>query len=252
MHYSYHLISEYKNPELICGIFPTLFPFGIGGFEDKWRNPAVSFEKHAKYFLELQNRQFRYHYFVIFIDFNVIQRRKAHLNVHLTVSSKQFDSVAKDLTSLTSDAWNSYQLLKEINTVAEKLPGSQTSKVQIRNKICSYFGYAGLPQLFFTFNPCAVHSPIFQVIYGDTSVDLNQMYPKLVPRHVRAYRLAQYPVAGAKFFEFSFQAAFQYLLGWDFEKVCSTDQGGVLGKLRAFFGNTELTERGEFHIHCEL
>jgi hypothetical protein len=27
-------IKEYKNPELMPGMFPTLWPFGIGGFED--------------------------------------------------------------------------------------------------------------------------------------------------------------------------------------------------------------------------
>lgn len=35
IHYGSAAISEYNNPDLIPGMFPTLFPFGISGFEDK-------------------------------------------------------------------------------------------------------------------------------------------------------------------------------------------------------------------------
>ncbi|THU97063.1 hypothetical protein K435DRAFT_608416, partial [Dendrothele bispora CBS 962.96] len=260
LHYSHHFVPEYNNPNLICGLFPTLFPLGIGGFEDKRRKVPVSFERHAKHFFCLRDRKFRYHYYFIFVVFNILQRRKAHLNVHLTASSKKFSSVAQSFSSLTAADLNSlskrlkeekstsplnakeklgYRLLKEVNTVAAKIPGSQAMKVHTRNEIRSFFGYFGLPQLYFTFNPSAVHSPIFQVMYGDTSIDLNDLYPKIVPKHQQAYRLARDPVAGAEFFEFSFQCAFRYLLGWNFDKGHSTDRGGVLGKIRAFHGNTE-------------
>ncbi|KAF5333957.1 hypothetical protein D9758_017594 [Tetrapyrgos nigripes] len=273
IHHSYSFVSEYNNPDLICGMFPTLFPFGTGGFENRDRKPFVTFETHANYLLDLNDRSIRYHYSFLFVVFGIMQRRSAHLCVHLTTSSRSLSSVANAFDSLTSESLDKlakrvekegylqtmssqdkviFQLLKKVNAVAARIPGSQSAKVHTRNEIQSYFAYFGLPQLFFTFNPCAVHSPSFQVIYGDTSVDLNQMFPKLVSRYERTCRLARDPVAGADFFQFSFKMAFQHLLGWDFEKRRSTEAGGIFGKLRAFYGTLELTERGEFHGHFEI
>jgi hypothetical protein len=33
LHRSSHAIPEYKNPDLMPGMYTTLYPFGIGGFE---------------------------------------------------------------------------------------------------------------------------------------------------------------------------------------------------------------------------
>ncbi|THU90071.1 hypothetical protein K435DRAFT_821225 [Dendrothele bispora CBS 962.96] len=234
-------------------MFPTLFPLGIGGFEDSERKPPVSFDTQANYFLDLHDRRFRYHYSFLFVVFNIKQRRMQHLQVHFTTSSKRYASVTlknlasridkeKFISSPSDDERKAFHLLKEVNTVAARVPGSQSTKVHIRNEIRSYFGYFGLPHLFFTFNPCAVHSPIFQVIYGDNSFQgLNAHLDWLVILWL-----------GLIFFEFSFKAAFQYLLGWDFKTGKSTECGGIFGKLRAFYGTVELTERGEFHGHVEL
>ncbi|KAF5357491.1 hypothetical protein D9758_012513 [Tetrapyrgos nigripes] len=273
IHHSYSFVSEYNNPDLICGMFPTLFPLGVGGFENRDRKPYVAFDKQANYYLYYHDRSFRYHYTFLFVVFNIMQRRIAHLGVHMTTTSQSLFSVANTFASLSSQSLEKlakriekegylqtmspeeklgFQLLRKVNTVAARIPGSQSAKVHTRNEIRSYFGYFGLPQLFFTFNPCAVHSPIFQVIFGDRSVNLDQMYPKLVSRYERACRIARDPVAGADFFQFSFQTAFRYLLGWDFDKRCSTEEGGIFGKIRAFYGTLEHTERGEFHGHFEI
>ncbi|THU88260.1 hypothetical protein K435DRAFT_821710 [Dendrothele bispora CBS 962.96] len=197
-------------------MFPTLFSLGIGGFEDPKRKTPVSFDTQANYYLDLHDRRFRYHYSFLF-------RRMQHLQVHFTTSSKRYASVTlknlasridkeKFISSPSDDERKAFHLLKEVNTVAARVPGSQSTKVHIRNEIRSYFGYFGLPHLFFTFNPCAVHNE---------NVNLDSMVPNLVPRIERAFRLAP---------------AFQYLLGWDFKTGKSTECGGIFGKLRAFYG----------------
>ena len=140
-------------------------------------------------------------------------------------------------------------LLKYVNTIAAHIPGLHTSKIFIHNEICSYFSFFGLPQLFFTFNPNPAYSPIFQVMYGDSTVDLTSCFPKLVSAHERAIRLAEDPVAAADFYEFSFKCCFEYLLGWDFKKGKSTDTGGIFSHLRAFYGSSEYTEHGNLHGH---
>src|SRR6266850_7721791 len=40
-------------------------------------------------------------------------------------------------------------------------------------------GYFGLPHIFMTINPNASHSPLFQLMYGDETVDLSERYPNL-------------------------------------------------------------------------
>ncbi|KAF6746382.1 hypothetical protein DFP72DRAFT_823179, partial [Ephemerocybe angulata] len=260
LHHGKDPISEYNNPDLIPGMYPTLFPFGIGGFEIKSRATAVGFEKQANYYLNLADKSFRYHYFFMFVILNMIQRRRAHLHTSFTVNSARFQSVAPALTSLTPetlsdvaeiienekstksltpDQKKALDLLRYVNTIATKIPGSYAAKISARAEIRSYFSYFGLPHLFFTFNPAAVHSPIFQVMYGDNTVDLESRYPKVPQASERVRRLAHDPVAAADFYDFAVKALFEHLLGWDFLKQESTERGGIFGRIRAFYAATE-------------
>ncbi|KAF5365147.1 hypothetical protein D9757_011773 [Collybiopsis confluens] len=264
-------ITEYNNPALFPGMFPTLFPLGIGGFEDPQQSPRVSLELHAEHLLDQSNRSFRYHYFFPFVALNIIQRRKSHLFTSLSVSSQKFSIIGPQLLSVTPGVLSSlaahlkdehslsdmsfeqqkaYQLLQQVNFISAKIPGSQATKLSIRHQVTNYFAYFGLPHLWFTFNPSAVHSPVFQVFYGDTNVDLSERFPNILsPRAQRAIRLARDPVAAADFFDFMYHALFRDLFGWNFDTGKSTEQGGILGHIRAFYGCAELTDRGSFHGH---
>ncbi|KAJ3778443.1 hypothetical protein FB446DRAFT_631830, partial [Lentinula raphanica] len=261
LHYDKDPVNEYNNPDLFPGMFPTLYPLGIGGFECSLQNPQVSIEAHAQYLLDQPERTFRYHHFFPFVILNVIQRRKAHLHTSLSVSAEKFQYIAPSLLSVTPSALSNlaqrlksesslcnfsdderkaFQLLHEVNIVSAKIPGSQASKLTIRHQLQSYFGYFGLPHLWFTYNPSAVHSPVFQVFYGNRNIDLSERYPDiLVPRSKRAYCVAKDPVAAADFFDFMFHVLFQDLFGWDFKKGKSCDEGGIFGHLRAFYGCAE-------------
>ena len=87
---------------------------------------------------------------------NILQRRQAHLHTHFQVQKSKFDLVAQSLISVTSDdllsaarhlekegkynELNSCQqkalgLLQHVNTIAAHVPGSQASKIYIRNEI---------------------------------------------------------------------------------------------------------------------
>ncbi|KAF8227681.1 hypothetical protein L208DRAFT_1228640, partial [Tricholoma matsutake] len=100
--------------------------------------------------------------------------RMAHLQTHFTVKSLQFDSVAEKLVSvsheslaavanhlecegniaqLSDEQRNVMDLLKQVNTIAAKIPGSQASKIYCRNTIHSYTGFFGILTLYFTANP---------------------------------------------------------------------------------------------------
>ncbi|KAE9398676.1 hypothetical protein BT96DRAFT_957507 [Gymnopus androsaceus JB14] len=233
-------------------MFPTLFPLGIGGFEDHRRSPSVSLKAHASHLLDQAGRHFRYHAFYVF---------DCHLFTSFTVKSSYFPRIAPALLAVTpdilnsladlmrgecrpslfnSDQQNAFRLLGEVNTIAAHVPGSQAAKIGIRNEIRSYFGYFGMPHLFLTLNPSAI-------FYGDADVDLTLRRPlqnDLLKRSVRAYRVARDPVAASDFFDFMIKRTFDDLFGWDFSTCSSTEKGGLFGKLRAFYGVPELTDRG--------
>ena len=105
------------------------------------------------------------------------------------------DHIEHEHLSATLSSTDRYALtlLNHINTISACVPGSQSAKIFTRNEIRSYFGEFGLPHLFFTFNPSATHSPIFQVMVGDNAVDLTSQFPFIVPSKDRALRLAQDP-----------------------------------------------------------
>jgi len=189
------------------GMFPTLYPFGIGGFEDKTRATAISFKEQAAYYFNIPDRSFRYHFSYMFVALNMLQCRLAYLYTSFTVKNSNFDAVAcelisispdvlnslakkleqeKKLSTLTSEEQHAFNLLKKVNTISTRIPGSQASKIFIRNEIRNFFAFFGLPQIFFMFNPSAAHSPIFQVIFGDKTIDLSSRFPKIISGRERA------------------------------------------------------------------
>jgi hypothetical protein len=107
----------------------------------------------------------------------------------------------------------------------------------------------GMTVIFFTCNLNAVHSPMFQVIFGDEHIDFKARFPFIVEYNEKAQRLVKDPVAAADFFEFSINCIFKYLFGWDFNTQESSVEGGILGHLKAWYDVNELTERGGLHAH---
>lgn len=266
-------VSEYYNPSLFPGMFPSLFPYGVGGFDDDSREVTIGFRAHIEYLLDLADRRFRYHRSFLFIALNIFQRHMCHSETSLTVTKSRYDAIAPKLASLTPEVINRVArhiekegkvqdltsqekdvliLLREVNAVSKRIPGSMGSKLYARNEIRAYMAYFGLPHLYITLNPNPSHSPIFQVIWGDETVDLDARFPDLVDAAERGIRLASDPVAGADFFQFSLDCFLTHLMGWDKVQNCSSANGGIFGMLRAYYGSAEFTDRGNLHGHFLL
>jgi len=81
-------INEYNNPTLLPGMFPTLWPFGIGGSEDSSRQTSLSFAVQANYYFDIPDHSFRSHNAFMFVALNIIQRRACHLQTHFTLKKK--------------------------------------------------------------------------------------------------------------------------------------------------------------------
>lgn len=268
-------LSEYSNPTLFCQMFPTLYPYGLGGFELKTRSSAISFQAQAKWSLRQACPSFRKHKSFVFICLNIIQRRLCHISTSYRTKSADFPalsariqkiladpdlamSTAKHLederpvTTMSAGQKEVMDVLKALQTCSQKLPGSDAAKKKARSEIRAYMGYFGVPSIFLTLNPNPIHSPMFSAMMGDTEVDLQQLIPELPSAAIRAAWVAQDPVTGAEFYQKAIDMIFEQLCGWDPATKSSTNEGGIFGQLRAFYGVSEYTDRGCLHGHFLL
>ena len=65
--------NEFGNPLLFPKMYPTLFPYGIGGFEEESRKHKISLKRHVKHLLQLNDKRFQEHHSFSFIAFNILQ-----------------------------------------------------------------------------------------------------------------------------------------------------------------------------------
>ncbi|KAE8250119.1 hypothetical protein A4X13_0g4940 [Tilletia indica] len=264
-------VEDYNNPDLFPGMFPTLFPWGTGGFEQKTRKTPLSFGHQAKYLLDLTEPLFRRHWSFVFIVANIKQRRAIHLGSRLMCQSRDFDRfstllqrlnpavvqrvsehVARggSLKTLSGDEVQIFSLLKKCELVSANVPGSKAIMTRARADIRAYVGKFGIFQLFLTLNPGPSHSPVFQIFFGDRTFTLDTKAPVLPTSKARAARVADDPVAASDYFHFHINAVFKYLLGWDVRKQKSSPEGGLFGRLSAFYLVKEHSMRGQLHCHC--
>ena len=75
LHCSSFAVSEYSNPDLVPGMYPILFPLGLGGFEIADRNPKLPFETHANALLDVPNKSFRHHQ-------KILSNEDSHIFIH--------------------------------------------------------------------------------------------------------------------------------------------------------------------------
>jgi hypothetical protein len=58
--------NEFHNPDLFPMMYPTLFPYGLGGPSDTDRRTRLGFKRHVKHFFNLADRRFQEHYSFLF------------------------------------------------------------------------------------------------------------------------------------------------------------------------------------------
>lgn len=88
------------------------------------------------------------------------------------------------------------------------------------------------------------------MIFGSHDIDLDSEHPIFASTcSAHARNVAKDPVAAADFFDFMCRCLFEELFGWDFHAGKSKPKGGIFGKLCAYYGTAELTDRGNFHGH---
>ncbi|KAJ7705408.1 hypothetical protein B0H17DRAFT_1126243 [Mycena rosella] len=76
-------MNEFNNPNLFPMMYPTLFPYGLGGLEYKGRRSTLGFKTRIKHLFSLADRRFQEHYSFLFTAFNMLQRRAILLRTSL-------------------------------------------------------------------------------------------------------------------------------------------------------------------------
>ena len=148
--------SEFANPCLFPKMYPTLFPYGVGGFEDESRRYKISFKAHVKHLLKWHNNQFQQHHSFPFVAFNILQRRSVLLRTHLRMKRSKFAATAQMYEMITpetirrmidrshkddidivydDDDRRILRLMQDIRVITSQVPGSSSSHLQMRNKI---------------------------------------------------------------------------------------------------------------------
>ena len=261
-------VNEFFDPSLFPMLYPTLFPYGIGGTEDKRRTVAISLENHVKHFLSLTDRRFQEHYSFLFTAFNIIQRRKLLLHTSLKVKRTKFPGWADKFRSISpatieslitkssdgkypvaqnDEERNVLELMRDVNTVTAHVPGSAAARVNMRNEIRALTMKEGLPSFFITVNPADTRNPIVKFLAGD-EIDIDALLPEQVPKPwEQSILIAKNPVIAARFFDIYLKAFISTVLGYEAMRKDLT--GGVLGLVKAHYGCVEAQGRGTLHCH---
>ena len=260
--------NEFCNPTLFPKIYPTLFPYGVGGFEDDRRDTPLSFQRQVRHFLTLADRRFQEHHSFIFTAFNILQRRAVLLHSSLKVRKSSFATVAADYATLPPDVVSRVcarvgagvhvraeteeerrvlRLMDDMQLVTRNVPGSTGARVAMRNQVRGLMYSKGMPSFFLTINPADVYNPIVKFLAG-ADIDVDKLLPSEEPDYwQQSLLVAQNPVVATQFFHKYMTAFIKTLLGWDSSSRVATR--GALGTVKAFYGCVEAQGRGTLHCH---
>ena len=261
-------VNEFFNPRLFPSMYPTLFPYGIGGFEDKHRNVRVSFKRHVKHFFNLNDRRFQEHFSFLFTAFNIIQRRQLLLHTSLKVKRRNFHSIASkfatcspeaihrvmervsrgDFTTTHSEEENLVlKLMKEVQLVTSNVSGSSASRIAMKNEVRGLMMELGLPSFYITINPADIFNPLVKFLAG-AEIDIDNLLPEDIPQYrEQSLLVAQNPAVCAKFFNIYMKAFILAVLGYNAKDT--NVEGGILGVIKGYYGCVETQGRGTLHCH---
>lgn len=258
-----------SNPNHLYGAFPTLFPYGEGGFEVP-RPRKVPYETHTRWALEYQDKRFRKDLHFIFQVFGVIQKRKVCSSVKLQIDKAQYRrhemairrlkpldllkaaEEEKRKAPITNPAVRSLREL--VSSLRTKVPGTDESRTGMRSQIWGLTTMKNAPSIWLTINPSDTNDPIAQVLAGE-DINLREFIRTAGPNPTqRAQNVASDPFAAAKFFHYIISIVLEELLGIKVHK----DRGkiahkkGILGIIEAYIGAVEAQGRGTLHLHMLL
>ena len=258
------------DPNHLIGAFPTLFCFAKGGAEVH-RPVDVSYEAHAKWFMQYADRRFRKHLHFMFQIFGVIQKRQICTSTVLQIRRKDFIRNQEAIRSLKPADLSKASLeeirhapfsnptvrdlRRHVSAIRAKVMGTDESRIEIRAQIWSTIVMMGPPSLWITINPSDTNDPIAQVLAG-AEIDLDRFVPTLGPdSNERTFTMASDPYAASEFFHYIIDAVLEELFGITPSVKTGNSvrrRTGIFGKVANYIGTVEAQGRGTLHLHMVL
>jgi len=117
--------NEFYNPDLLPLTYPTLFPYGLGGFENLQHLTPLSFKQQVKLFFSLADWHFQEHYSFLFTISNILQHCAILLHTSLKVKRSSFDFFAREFCNISSEA------IRSVCDHYHNVMKTQSSKVRL-------------------------------------------------------------------------------------------------------------------------
>ena len=257
-----------SNPNHLMGCFPTLFPYGVGGFETE-RPINVPYETHAKWSMLYADKRFRKDIQFPFQVFGICQKREVCRSSVLQMKRSHFNQQINLISTLTPDDLikasqeesrkvrftnPAVQALREqLGAVRTRVKGTDESRQHVRSKIWGTNLIFNPPTLWITINPADTHDPIAQVFAG-VEIDLDHFCDTAGPNNSqRATNVTEDPFSSAKYFHFIIKCVLEILFG-----ITKTSNGrihreeGIFGNAQSYIGTVEAQGRGTLHLHLLL
>ena len=271
-------LSTSHSPDVYLQMWPTLFPYGVGSFEDPNRPRRLGFKEHIRHLLQLSDRRFQLHLSFIFVVYNIHTRRETAYTSRLAVQKSWWPQAVDALSRVSTEAVSEVssilsdraqrkdfskfepesesqravmQLMKYVEWLGTDLMGSKADVQEMREEIRAIDRDVGTASIFFTLNPADNYNPVASFMAGN-EVDLKAVYDgdptdaKLISLTAlrRAASLSANPVAGAAFFDKMVDTLVQDILG-----LGRPGRRGVFGRVSHYYGVVEAQNRGSLHLH---
>ena len=252
----------------LLGTFPTLFPYGQGGFEID-RPVTVPYETHVKWALRYEDKRFRKDPHFPFQVFGVCQKRQVcqasvlqmkrgsyirHKTILSTITANDLTTASREETRGVPFSNPAVRALRsQLTAVKTKVEGSDESRISVRGKIWGTNLIHNPPSLWVTINPADTQDPITQVLAG-AEIDLDDFCNTAGPDGSnRVMNMASDPYASAKFFHFLIETVIEVLFGISkMRNGVFIRKEGIFGVVKSYMGMVEAQGRGSLHLHLLL
>ncbi|KZP15575.1 hypothetical protein FIBSPDRAFT_912483 [Athelia psychrophila] len=220
--------SIYHNTHLYPQMFPWLFPYGKGSFDQpahagRWMLMYYDkrFQLDAHFPLIAMN-----HEQIMKSNFANIAKRLADLDVSVLEELSRKIEAGVHVKDRTTEEQLCFQVMNELDLVAHRVQGSATSKKFMRNEIWSLIEFLGAPSWFITFTPADILHPLC-LYFADTKTEFK---PEICMDDTCRRLIADNPC----------------VLGVDSKDL------GLFGKTIAYYGTVEQQGRLTLHLHLLL
>jgi hypothetical protein len=257
--------NEYETDH-IMNAFPTLYPYGVGGFGDINRSISVSWDRQMSALLLQSHRLFARHEAFMFVIFNFFQRRQICLGAKLFTKRSSLlevrellqkinyeeahDRLLVDIAAGSKNVFSDpvlNQLMQATSVPNGMVRGSREYVKRRRAEIMGLFISNGAPVFFITINPDDSRHPLMLSIWcsvtgAEVTVPMRHNFVQYHKK--RLQMIAEDPVLQAVFFDVVFRAVIHVLLGFD-----NDPKVGILGEVSAHYDVIESQGKGTLHAH---